>query len=128
MLPDDRLYSRAHEWCRIEGDHAVLGITPHAMKGVGNLICVELPDVDDDVLHDVAYAEIEGARGTSEVSSLVDGVVSEVNGRVAHNPDLLTKDPFGAGWLIKIRLISAGRSGETLTSEQYKQVIGRKGR
>jgi len=127
-IPDDRLYSRQHEWCRFEDDHAVLGITPYAIRGMGQLVCLELPEAGDDLLHDVAYAEIEGMRKTCSVFSLIDGVVLEINGRVAHNPDLLTKDPFGEGWMIKVRLISDAHSGETLTAEQYRQVIGKKGR
>jgi len=126
MLPEHLTYTRSHEWCLIDGEHATVGVTPHALKGLGNLVCIGFPDIDDDVLHDVPFGEIEGTRNTKDVFSSVDGVVTEINGRVAHNPDLLTKDPYKQAWLIRLKLVPHGRRGEMLSAPQYQRILANK--
>lgn len=126
MTPNDLQYSPTHEWCLIEGNRATVGVTPHGLKGLGDMVCIELPDVGDDVLHDTPFGEIQGTRGTRDVRALLDGVVAEVNGRVAHNPDVLDKDPYGEGWLIRLKFDAEGRRGKMLSMIQYRQLLGKK--
>ena len=126
MLPEDVKYGRSHCWSRVEGDVATIGVTAEALKPLGNLVTIELPDPGDDVLHDVPVAEIEGTRDACDVFSLVDGLVTEINGKAAHDPELISRDPYGQGWLVRIRITENSRQDELLTVAEYKALVGRK--
>ncbi len=125
MAPEQLSYSRNHEWCRLDGEIATVGVTPHALKGLGNLVAIELPDEGDDVLYEVPVAEIEGTRDSREVYSLVDGVVSEVNGAVAHNPELLVTDPYEKGWLVRVKFLPESHRAEMLSASEYQEMVRR---
>jgi len=126
IMPDDLKYGRNHSWIRVEGKSATVGVTPHALKNLGSLVTVELPDPGDDVLHEVPVAEIEGTRQVHAVYSLLDGLVTEINGKVAHNPDIIAKDPFGEGWLVQLKIGPESKEAETLTGDGYKALLRQK--
>ena len=122
MVPEDLKYTPTHEWCRIEGDVATIGVTEVALKDLGSVIYVSLPDQDADVLEEISFGEIEGMEGTTDILSPFDGAVEAVNTRVAHNPDLVAEDPYDAGWLIKLRLDEPAEVEGLLSAEEYEQI------
>ena len=126
IFPKDLKYGRRHTWIRVEGKTVTVGVTPHALKDLGSLVTVELPDPGDDVLHEVPVAEIEGRRKVRAVYSLVDGLVTEINGKVAHNPDMIAKDPYGEGWLVRLKIGPESKQAETLTGNGYKVLLRQK--
>lgn len=126
MIPEGLKYTLTHEWCRTENGYAVIGVTKRALTSLGELICIELPDVGDDVLCEIAFGQIGGVRKVKDLISPLDGLVVEVNGRVAHDPDLLAKSPYDEGWLIRLRLESSFEPRQLLSAAEYRQVIRRK--
>ena len=126
MIPDNLKYGRHHSWIRVDGATATLGVTPYALKELGNLVTVELPDPGDDVLHEVPVAEIEGTRDVWVVYSLMDGVAIEINGNAAHDPDIIAKDPYNEGWLVRLQIGPESKQGDILTADEYKALLRRK--
>ncbi len=121
MVPEHMRYLATHEWCVIEGDVVTVGVTQYAIAPLGELVYLELPEVGDDVLVEIPFGEIEGLAGVRDLLSPVDGVVAEVNGRVAHTPELLKKDPYGAGWLIRLRSDSPPVLDRLLYAADYEK-------
>jgi len=126
MVPDNLKYTLTHEWCRLEKGHAVIGVTEYALKPLGELICIELPDVGDDVLLEIPFGQIEGLRNIKQLDSPVDGVVTDINGRAAYDPSILAKDPYDRGWLIRIKLVASAVPRQLFSAAEYRQVIRRR--
>lgn len=126
MVPEHLKYTPTHEWCSVDGDISLVGVTAYALKTLGDIAYVELPDVGDDVLVAVPFGEIEGLRGAKRLVSPLDGVVEEVNGRIAHKPDLLLEDPYEEGWLIRLRLAIPHRFVPLLSAADYHRVVRRR--
>ena len=106
MNPDDRKYTREHEWARLENDAGVVlvGITHYAQDQLGDVVYLELPALGAAVGHLAKMGEIESVKAVSDLYSPVSGEVTEVNARLAHEPELVNSDPFGAGWLLRVRM------------------------
>jgi glycine cleavage system H protein len=119
MVPEQLRYTPTHEWCRMDGQIVVIGVTDHGVGPVGNVIYVELPEVGDDVLHEVPFGEIEGARGLKDLVSPFDGVVEAVNSAVVLKPDVLMKDPYEEGWLIRLKPDSPAAFENLLSASDY---------
>jgi glycine cleavage system H protein len=102
--PADLRYSTEHEWVRVEGDRAVIGITDYAQDALGDVVYVELPDVGLAVIAHASIAEIESTKSVSEVYCPVSGAVAEVNGDLEATPELVNQDPYGRGWLFVVEL------------------------
>ena len=128
MVPVETRYSPTHEWCAVEGDIATVGVTKHALRSLGDLITIELPDVGDDVLDDVPFGEIEGMRDVKDLQSPVEGAVAEVNHRVVNNPDILEKDPIEQGWLVRIKVDPAALPAGLLSEADYATLVRSRGR
>ena len=109
-------YTPEHEWLDIDGDTATVGITGFAAEKLGDVVFVELPDVDGTVASGTVVGEIESTKSVGELYAPVDGEVLEANQAVIDQPDLVNSDPFGAGWMIKVRFAALP---ELLTAEQY---------
>ena len=122
MDPKELQYTRTHEWCYVEKDIVTIGVTDMVAAKLGPIVYVELPDPGDDVLNDEPLGEIESFKMVVQTHSPVDGVVAEVNSRLADNPDPVTQDPFGKGWLAKIRFEDRAPLDELLNYDEYKQV------
>lgn len=103
-LPDDLLYSKSHEWVRVQGGIATVGITDFAQEQLSDLTFVELPAVGDVIKAEDEVAVVESVKAASDVYSPVSGTVTAVNEKLADKPELVNSDPFGAGWLYKVRL------------------------
>ena len=121
--PDDLKYHREHDWARIDGDEAVLGITWFAQDALGELVHYEAPDEGSTVSKDQPYGEVESVKAVSDVIAPLSGEVLEVNKKVVDEPETVNSDPYGDGWLIRIRVSDASEVGNLLDSEAYKQVV-----
>ena len=121
--PDDLKYHPEHDWARIEGDEAVLGITWFAADSLGELVHFEPPSVGDTVSKDASYGEVESVKAVSDLISPLSGEVLEVNAGVVDAPETVNEDPYGAGWLIRVRLTDAGEVETLLGVAAYRQLL-----
>ena len=119
MDPEDRRYTVEHEWVKLEGDTAVVGITHFAQDQLGDVVYVELPKVGDRVESMQPFGVIESVKTASDLFAPVSGTVSEVNGRISENPELVNDAPYESGWLIKIKPDNAADVDGLLTARQY---------
>ena len=121
--PDDLKYHKEHDWARIEGDEAVLGITWFAQDALGELVHYEPPNEGDTISKDAAYGEVESVKAVSDVVAPLSGEVLEVNAKVVDEPETVNEDPYGDGWLIRIRLGDPSEADALLDVAAYKQVV-----
>ena len=119
--PTDLHYTKEHEWLKVDGDIATIGITAYAAEKLGDVVFVDLPKVGAKTTYMKICGEIESTKSVGELYSPVDGEVVEVNDAVASSPELVNQDAFGAGWLIKVRFESLP---ELLTAADYNALIG----
>jgi len=118
--PDDLLYHPEHDWARIDGDHATLGVTWYAQDSLGEIVFFEAPALGSELRRDDSYAEIESVKAVSDVIAPLSGEVVEVNEHLADEPALINEDPYGTGWLVRIRLSDPAQSGELLDAATYR--------
>jgi glycine cleavage system H protein len=121
--PDDLRYHREHDWARLEDGEAVLGITWYAQDALGELVHYEPPEAGSTVAKDSSYGEVESVKAVSEVIAPLSGEVVEVNQAVVDAPETVNEDPYGAGWLIRIRLTDPGEADDLLDPAAYREVI-----
>ena len=118
--PDDLRYHPEHDWARVEGDEAVLGITWFAQDALGELVHFEAPEAGSTLTKDAAYAEVESVKAVSDVIAPLSGEVLEVNQKVVDEPETVNEDPYGEGWLVRIRLGDATETDALLDVDGYK--------
>ena len=123
MYPSDYLYSREHEWVKVEDDTCVLGITEFAQQELGEVVFVELPEVGQVFDANDELGTIESVKAVAEVYTPVAGEIIEVNDAVVDDPELLNEDPQGEGWLVKLRFSSAADLKSLMSAEQYEEFI-----
>ena len=121
--PDELKYHQEHDWARVEGNEATLGITWFAQDSLGELVHYEPPEQGASVAKDSSYGEVESVKAVSEVISPVSGAVIEVNQKVVEAPETVNEDPYGEGWLIRVRLNDPGEADSLLDAAAYKQVV-----
>jgi glycine cleavage system H protein len=121
--PDDLRYHKEHDWARIEGDEAVLGITWFAQDALGELVHYEPPNEGDTIARDSGYGEVESVKAVSDVIAPLSGEVIEVNKKVVDEPETVNADPYGEGWLVRIRLSDPAEADALLDVDAYKQVV-----
>jgi glycine cleavage system H protein len=121
--PDDLKYHTEHDWARIEDDEAVLGITWFAQDALGELVHYEPPGEGDTISKDSAYGEVESVKAVSDVIAPLSGEVLEVNQKVVDEPETVNADPYGDGWLIRIRLADPSEANSLLDAEAYRHVV-----
>jgi glycine cleavage system H protein len=121
--PDDLKYHAEHDWARIEGDEAVLGITWFAQDALGELVHFEAPSTGSHVAAGQSYGEVESVKAVSDVVAPLTVEVLEVNQAVVDAPETVNEDPYGSGWLVRIRLADAGEVETLLDLDAYKQVL-----
>ena len=129
MVPKDLRYARTHEWARVEGNICTVGITQFAVEQLTDVVAVELPRVGKPVIasDEKGFGVIESVKAVSDLYAPVDGEVAEVNKAVADDPSLVAADPYGKGWLIKIKMAPGASLEPLLTAEQYEQQIAAQG-
>src|SRR5437899_12673676 len=121
--PDGLKYHPEHDWARIDGDEAVLGVTWYAQDALGELVHYEAPDVGSTVTKDSSYGEVESVKAVSDLVSPLSGEVLEVNAKVVDAPETVNDDPYGDGWLIRIRMSSPAELEQLLDVAGYKKVL-----
>jgi glycine cleavage system H protein len=117
--PENLRYTRSHEWIRIEGGTGTIGITEHAQKELGEIVYLELPEVGRVYGAEDEFGTVESVKAVSELFVPVSGEVIEVNQRAVAEPGIVNDDPFGDGWLIKVKVSSDGDAEKLLSAEQY---------
>jgi glycine cleavage system H protein len=121
--PDDLKYHPEHDWARVEGDEAVLGITWFAQDALGELVHFEPPEAGGTIAKDGTYGEVESVKAVSELVAPLSGEVLEVNQQVVDAPETVNEDPYGAGWLVRIRIADASELDALLAVDAYRQVL-----
>ena len=121
--PDDLRYHPEHDWARIEGDEAELGITWHAQDALGEIVHYEPPEVGQRIEKEGAYGEVESVKAVSDLVAPLSGEVLEVNAAVVEAPELVNEDPYGKGWLLRIRLGDAGEVDQLLDAAGYRKLL-----
>lgn len=123
MYPSDLKYDKEHEWVRVDGDVAVLGISDFAQDQLGEVVYVDLPTAGDDVSAGETFGEIESVKSVSELYSPVSGEVVEVNDALGDTPETVNEDPYGAGWMIKIRMADPSQAEALMSAEEYEAFV-----
>lgn len=123
-VPPDLAYHPAHGWARVDGDEATLGITDHAQDELGEIVFWEVPEAGTPVRAGESYTELESTKAVSDVIAPLSGEIVAVNDAIADTPEKINDDPYGDGWLVKIRLSNPGEAGELLSADAYKESIG----
>ncbi|MEO1449711.1 MAG: glycine cleavage system protein GcvH [Bacteroidota bacterium] len=123
-FPAELLYTAEHEWIRIEGDTATVGITAFAQSELGDIVYVEIETLDEEVERDEVFGTVEAVKTVSDLYMPISGIVSEVNEALADTPELVNQDPYGKGWMIKIKISEEIADADLLSQEDYKAKIG----
>jgi glycine cleavage system H protein len=121
MSPDDLIYTKEHEWLRISGDGGIVGITDHAQKELGDIVYVELPKVGTKYESGETFGTVESVKAVSELYIPVSGEVVEVNEDLGAAPEKINSDPYGNGWMIRIRLLNKDETADLMSAEEYDE-------
>jgi len=122
-FPEELRYSTEHEWVRVEGTRAIVGITDYAQDALGDVVYVQLPDAGLKVIANASIAEIESTKSVSEVYAPVTGTVVEVNGSLDDAPEQLNTDPYGAGWIFVLELVEPGEVDALMDAAAYQAFL-----
>ena len=122
-FPDDLKYTREHEWCRVKGNRAVVGITDHAQDQLGDIVYLELPEVGDAVRKGEAFGVVESTKAVSDLFAPVSGKVVEVNDPLADAPESINEDPYEEGWLIQVEMADPKELAELLDAAAYRTFV-----
>ena len=125
--PTDLLYTEDHEWALVEGDVITVGITNHAQDSLGDVVFVELPDIDQELGNGDSLGVVESVKAVSDLYSPCDGVVVEVNERLNDEPELINSDPYGDGWILKIKISGPDVLAHLMDVESYDQHVEAEG-
>ena len=123
MIPQDLKYTKSHEWIRVEGDIAVVGITHHAQHELGDIVFVELPEVDEEFDAEDECATIESVKAASDTYCPVSGKIVEVNEDLEDAPETINNSPYEEGWLFKVEMSDSSQLGSLMSADEYKEEI-----
>jgi glycine cleavage system H protein len=123
MVPDDLRYSNDHEWVKVEGKHAVIGITDYAQSELGDIVYMELPEVGAEVAAEEEITEIESTKTTSPVLAPISGKIIEVNDELKESPQLINEDPYGKGWIAVMSIGSSDDLDALMSAKEYEEFI-----
>ena len=123
MTPEDSRYAKSHEYVHVEGEIGTIGITEYAQKELGDVVFVELPQVGTEIEQGDEMGSIESVKAVSELFAPVSGEVVEVNEKLADKPELVNTDPYGEGWMIKVKMSDAEEVDELMNAEDYDEYI-----
>lgn len=122
-VPQDLLYTKDHEWIRIEGETAVVGVTDFAQSELGDVVFIEIETEGETIGKGEPFGTIEAVKTVSDMFMPVSGEVIEVNPGLDKSPDLVNKDPYGKGWMVKIRISDPAETRDLLSAEKYKELL-----
>jgi glycine cleavage system H protein len=123
LNPDDRHYTQSHEWVRIDGEVGTIGITDHAQKELGEIVYLEMPEAGHVFNANEEFGTVESVKAVSELYSPISGEVVEVNQAAVAEPGIVNDDPFGDGWLVRIKLSTDEEVGSLMSAEQYAEYV-----
>jgi glycine cleavage system H protein len=123
-VPDNLKYTKDHEWLRVEGHNAFVGVTDFAQSELGDIVFVEVETVGETLQKEDVFGTIEAVKTVSDMFMPVEGEIIEFNTAIEDNPEIVNKDPYGKGWIIKIKIVDNADIEELLTPQEYKDLIG----
>jgi glycine cleavage system H protein len=123
-LPGELKYTKEHEWVRIEGDNAYIGITDFAQRELGDIVYVDIDTLDKEVAKEEVFGTVEAVKTVSDLFSPLTGTVLEINEKLGANPELVNSDAYGDGWMIKMSIKDKAEVEDLLTAEAYGELIG----
>jgi glycine cleavage system H protein len=122
-VPANLKYTKDHEWIRVEGEYAIIGVTDYAQSQLGDVVFVEIETEGETLAHEEVFGTIEAVKTVSDAFMPVDGEVVEVNSKLADGPDLVNKDPYGDGWMIKVKIANKAQLNDLLSADQYTALV-----
>jgi glycine cleavage system H protein len=122
-IPENLRYSKDHEWVLVEGDIATIGVTDYAQHSLGDVVYVDMPRVGDSFGTHEAFGSVESVKAVSEIFTQVAGEVAEVNEGLNDTPDAVNNDPYGKGWMIKLKMANAGEADAMFSAEEYEEYL-----
>lgn len=123
MDPEKLRYAKTHEWAFLEGSTCTVGLTKFAVEQLTDVIYIDMPDVDDPVIAGDSFGEIESVKAVSDLYAPVNGDITEVNDKLVNDPSLISQDPYGKGWLVKIKVAKNTTLDHLMTLEQYQKQV-----
>ena len=122
-VSNENFYTREHEWVRIEGNKAEIGITYHAQRALGDIVFVELPEIDDEIDSGDEFGSVESVKAVSSLFMPVSGRITAVNTELKDSPELINEECYDDGWMIRVELIKPDESADLLTAEEYEEFL-----
>jgi glycine cleavage system H protein len=122
--PSDLLYHPEHDWARVDGDNATFGITWYAQDALGEVVFFDLPKVGAEISMGDSYTEVESVKAVSDVIAPLSGEIVEINGALSENPEKINEDPYGEGWLVKVKLSDPSQTGSLMSAADYEATLG----
>jgi glycine cleavage system H protein len=121
--PSDLRYTRDHEWVRVDDDQATVGITQYAADQLGDIVFVELPDAGRDLEEAKPFGVVESVKAVSDLFAPISGAVTSINDALAHEPELVNRDPYGAGWMVRMTVADPAQLEDLLDGEAYDDLV-----
>lgn len=123
IIPTEIKYTKEHEWISLDGEVAMIGITDHAQSQLGDIVFVELPDVDSEISQNETFGVIEAVKTVADLFAPVKGLIIEINSSLEDSPDLINSDPYGTGWIIKVKVSDSSQYDSLMSSDEYEEFI-----
>ncbi|MBS1765729.1 MAG: glycine cleavage system protein GcvH [Bacteroidetes bacterium] len=123
-FPDNLKYTKEHEWIRVEGDTGIVGVTDFAQSELGDIVYVDINTVGETISKDAVYGTVEAVKTVSDLFMPIEGEVLEVNSALQDKPDAVNSDPYGEGWMVKIKITNKAQLDELLSADAYRQLVG----
>lgn len=123
-LPAELKYTKEHEWIRVEGDVAYIGITDHAQKELGDIVYVDIDTLDKEVAQNEVFGTVEAVKTVSDLFSPITGTVLEINSQLDGSPETVNSDPYGDGWMVKMAIVNPSELDALLSAEAYGELVG----
>ncbi|MDP2387612.1 MAG: glycine cleavage system protein GcvH [Bacteroidota bacterium] len=122
--PNNLLYTKDHEWIKLEGTEAIIGITDFAQKELGDIVYLDINTLNETIDKEQVFGTVEAVKTVSDLFIPVKGTVLEINSKINDNPELVNKDPYGEGWIVRIKVANPDEVSHLLNAESYKELIG----
>lgn len=124
-FPDNIKYTKEHEWIRVQGTHGWIGITDYAQSELGDIVYIEIPAVGTNIVQGKSFGTIEAVKAVSDLFAPISGQVIEVNGELKNHPEVVNKDPYEKGWMVKIAITDSDQLNSLLNVQAYRNLIGK---
>ena len=123
-FPQELKYTKDHEWVRVTGDQAVIGITDFAQGELGDIVYVDIDTIGETIEQERVFGTVEAVKTVSDLFMPVSGEILELNSMLEKQPEMVNKDPYGEGWMVKVKMTDTTQIGNLLTAEQYRELVG----